>query len=88
MRPESRRTRTTAPGKRVKNFSTRPGIGEKGHKRIAEVACVCDVIPQPRTPEQVMASHHGSGANTIRLSFSLPEPAAITEGVRRLASLL
>ena len=32
--------------------------------------------------------HDGSGANTIRLSFSLPEPAAITEGVRRLASLL
>jgi hypothetical protein len=31
--------------------------------------------------------HDGSGANTIRLSFSLPEPAAITEGVRRLASL-
>jgi DNA-binding transcriptional MocR family regulator len=31
--------------------------------------------------------HDGSGANTIRLSFSLPEPAAIAEGVRRLASL-
>jgi DNA-binding transcriptional MocR family regulator len=31
--------------------------------------------------------HDGSGANTIRLSFSLPEPAAITEGVRRLSSL-
>jgi DNA-binding transcriptional MocR family regulator len=31
--------------------------------------------------------HDGSGANTIRLSYSLPEPAAITEGVRRLASL-
>ena len=63
MLPESRRTRTTAPGKRVKNFSTRPGIGEKGHKRIAEVACVFDVIPQPRTPEQVMASHHGGGGD-------------------------
>ena len=32
--------------------------------------------------------HDGSGANTIRLSYSLPEPAMITEGVRRLASLL
>lgn len=30
----------------------------------------------------------GGGANTIRLSYSLPEPADITEGVRRLASLL
>lgn len=31
--------------------------------------------------------HDGGGANTIRLSYSLPEPAAITEGVRRLATL-
>jgi len=31
--------------------------------------------------------HDGSGANTIRLSYSLPEPTAIAEGVRRLASL-
>jgi hypothetical protein len=59
MRPESRRARSKAPGRRVKTFSTRPGIGEKGHKRIAETACVFDVIPRPRTPEQVMASHHG-----------------------------
>lgn len=61
MRPESRRKRTRAPGKRVKNFGTRPGTGEKGHKRIAEVACVFDVIPRARTPEQVMAGHHGGG---------------------------
>jgi hypothetical protein len=59
MRPESRRKRSRAPGKRVKNFGTRPGIGEKGHKRIAETACVCEVSPRARTPEQVMASHHG-----------------------------
>jgi len=64
MRPESRRKRTRAPGQRVKNFTTRPGTGEKGHKRIAEVACVFDVIPQPRTPEQVMASHHGGDGGT------------------------
>jgi hypothetical protein len=62
MRPESRRRRTVAPGRRVRNFSTRPGIGEKGHKRIAEVACVFDVIPRVRTPAQVMAGHHGSQA--------------------------
>ena len=30
----------------------------------------------------------GSGANTIRLSYSLPTPAAIEEGIRRLAGLL
>ena len=30
----------------------------------------------------------GDGANTIRLSFSLPSPEAIAEGVRRLAALL
>lgn len=30
----------------------------------------------------------GSGANTIRLSYSLPAPAAIEEGIRRLAALL
>ena len=32
--------------------------------------------------------HDGSGANTIRLSYSLPEPDQINEGIRRLAALL
>jgi 2-aminoadipate transaminase len=32
--------------------------------------------------------HDGSGANTIRLSYSLPEPDQIAEGIRRLAALL
>jgi DNA-binding transcriptional MocR family regulator len=32
--------------------------------------------------------HDGSGANTIRLSYSLPDVTAITEGIRRLATLL
>jgi hypothetical protein len=76
MRPESRRTRTTAPDQRVKNFSTRPGIGEKGHKRIAEVTCVFDVIPQPRTPEQVMACHHGSGTGAGKKEDK-PAPKAV-----------
>ncbi|MEK8121674.1 PLP-dependent aminotransferase family protein [Methylocystis sp. IM4] len=31
--------------------------------------------------------HDGGGANTIRLSYSLPEPHEIVEGVRRLSSL-
>ena len=61
MRPESRRKRAKAPGKRVKRFQNRPGTGEKGHKRIAQVGCVFDVIPRARTPEEVMASHHGGG---------------------------
>ncbi|WP_315771021.1 MULTISPECIES: PLP-dependent aminotransferase family protein [unclassified Bradyrhizobium] len=32
--------------------------------------------------------HDGSGTNTIRLSYSLPEEAVIEEGIGRLASLL
>jgi hypothetical protein len=63
MRPESRRKRAKAPGKRVKTFQNRAGIGEKGSKRIAQVACVFDVIPQPRTPEAVMAGHHGGAGH-------------------------
>ena len=39
-----------APGRRVRNFSKRPGIGEKGHKRMAEVACVFDVGPPAADP--------------------------------------
>ena len=62
MRPESRRKRTRAPGKRVRTYASRAVAGEKrGTKRIAETACVFDVIPCPRTPEQVLASRHGPG---------------------------
>jgi hypothetical protein len=32
--------------------------------------------------------HDGSGANTIRLSYSLPQGPAIAEGIGRLAALL
>lgn len=32
--------------------------------------------------------HDGSGANTMRLSYSLPEPATIEAGIRRIATLL
>jgi hypothetical protein len=78
MRPESRRTGTKAPGARVKNFSKRPGIGEKGHKRIAEVACVFDVVPASRTAEQVMASHHGGdGENGAGQKTPRPAPEAV-----------
>jgi hypothetical protein len=54
MRPESRRRRTKAPGKRVRTFQKRRGTGEKGHKRMAETGCVYDARPAPRTPEQIM----------------------------------
>jgi hypothetical protein len=81
MRPESRRKRTKPPGKRVKNFTTRPGTGEKGHKRIAETACVFDVIPEPRTPEQVMASHHGGDGGTANTTGK-PAPQAVNRRYR------
>jgi hypothetical protein len=55
MRPDSRRERTRAPGKRVRTFAKRRGTGEKGHKRMAETGAVSGVTPVPRTPEQVMA---------------------------------
>jgi hypothetical protein len=83
MRPESRRTRTRAPGRRVKNFDHRPGTGEKGHKRIAEVACVFDVIPQARTPGQVMASHHGGDGRTgKKAAKGKPAPKAVNRRYR------
>ena len=75
MRPESRRKRARAPGRRAKTFDTRPGIGEKGHKRMAETACVFDVIPEPRTPEQVMASHHGGSGKEAGKEKPAPRAA-------------
>jgi hypothetical protein len=82
MRPESRRARTKAPQERVKNFATRPGTGEKGHKRIAGVACVFDVIPpeELRTPEQVMAGHHGGAAGGK--AQDKPAPQAVNRRYR------
>jgi hypothetical protein len=82
MRPESRRTRTRAPGKRVKNFEKRPGTGEKGHKRIAGVACVFDVIPRARTPEQVMAGHHGGQGQAGGKAGKKPAPRAVSRRYR------
>ncbi len=62
MRPGSRRKRTKAPGKKVQTYQKRAVAGEKkGTKRIAQVSCAFDVIPVPRTPEEVMASHCGAG---------------------------
>jgi hypothetical protein len=66
MRPEARRRRTKAPGRRVRNFEKRRGTGEKGHKRMAETGCVFDVaVPggPARTPEQIMRPEPGSSKN-------------------------
>jgi hypothetical protein len=55
MLPEARRRRTKAPEQRVRTFEKRAGTGEKkGCKRMAETGAVFDVVPEPRTPEQVM----------------------------------
>jgi hypothetical protein len=67
MRPEARRRRAKAPEQRVRTFAKKTGTGEKkGHKRMAETVCVFDVIPAPRTPEQVMAREPGTPADGPR----------------------
>ena len=61
MLPEARRRRTRAPDQRVRTFDKRAGTGEKkGCKRMAETGAVFDVVPEPRTPEQVMRPEGGS----------------------------
>jgi hypothetical protein len=65
MRPEARRRRAKAPGRRVQTFQKRRGTGEKGHKRMAETGCVFDLDPVPRIAEQVMAPAAG-GRKTPR----------------------
>jgi len=55
MLPGARRRRTKAPEQKVRRFDKRAGTGEKkGCKRMAETGAVFDVVPEPRTPEQVM----------------------------------
>jgi hypothetical protein len=67
MRPQARRRRTVAPGRRVRNFEKRRGTGEKtGCMRMAQAGCVFDADPVPRTPEQVMASGAGGGTEAPR----------------------
>ena len=57
-----RRRGARAPAQRVRNFEKRRGTGEKGHKRMAQLGCVFDAGPVPRTPEQVMAPGPGKQA--------------------------
>jgi len=69
MRPEARRRYYGKKAQRAQTFGKRLGTGEKkGHKRIAETACVFDVIApeRPRTPEQVMGPDPGSAKNAPR----------------------
>ncbi|MBV9206866.1 MAG: ISKra4 family transposase [Actinobacteria bacterium] len=61
MLPEARRGRAKTPEQRVRTFDKRAGTGEKkGHKRMAETGAVFDVVPEPRTPEQIMRPDPGS----------------------------
>jgi hypothetical protein len=63
MLPGARRRRAKAPEQRVRTFAKRAGTGEKkGCKRMAETGAVFDVLPEPRTPEQVMRPDPGSTA--------------------------
>jgi hypothetical protein len=67
MLPEARRRRAKAPEQRVRTFEKRAGTGEKkGCKRMAETGAVFDVVPEPRTPEQVMGPDPGGGAKPPR----------------------
>jgi hypothetical protein len=67
MLPEARRRRARAPEQRVRTFEKRAGTGEKkGCKRMAETGAVFDVVPEPRTPEQVMGPDPGDGTKPPR----------------------
>jgi hypothetical protein len=67
MLPEARRRRTRAPEQKVRTFEKRAGTGEKkGCKRMAETGAVFDVVPGPRTPEQVMGPDPGGGTKPPR----------------------
>ncbi|HSS90169.1 MAG TPA: ISKra4 family transposase [Streptosporangiaceae bacterium] len=67
MLPEARRGRAKDPEQRVRTFEKRAGTGEKkGCKRMAETGAVFDVVPEPRTPEQVMRPDPGTGTKPAR----------------------
>jgi hypothetical protein len=67
MLPEARRNRAKVPEQRVRTFEKRAGTGEKkGCKRMAETGAVFDVVPEPRTPEQVMGPARGTGKKPPR----------------------
>ncbi|HUZ39227.1 MAG TPA: ISKra4 family transposase, partial [Streptosporangiaceae bacterium] len=53
LRPATAKAAASAEGK----LATRLSPGEKrGRKRMAELACACDAVPVPRTPQDVISS--------------------------------
>jgi len=81
MLPEARRRRTRAPEQRVRTFDKRAGTGEKkGCKRMAETGAVFDVLPEPRTPEQVMRPDPPGRSKTPRRAQNRWYTCDITAG--------
>jgi hypothetical protein len=80
-----RRRGAKAPGQRVRNFEKRRGTGEKGHKRMAQLGCVFDAAPVPRTPEQVMAPGPGKQApRAVRRWYTAGIAADRAETIRAI----
>lgn len=67
MRPEARRAEAARKARKraPQAFGSRLGTGQKaGHKRVAEIGAVFDVVPpgEPRTPEQILGRAPGQPA--------------------------
>jgi hypothetical protein len=81
MLPGARRSRAKAPEQRVRTFDKRAGTGEKkGCKRMAETGAVFDVLPEPRTPEQVMRPDPPDSSKTPRRAQNRWYTCDITAG--------
>jgi hypothetical protein len=81
MLPGARRGRAKAPEQRVRTFDKRAGTGEKkGCKRMAETGAVFDVLPEPRTPEQVMRPDPPGSSKTPRRAQNRWYTCDITAG--------
>jgi hypothetical protein len=87
MRPEGLRESTQkAAAKAARKLQTRLSRGEKGNrKRMAEVGCVYDTHPIPRTPDDILAGTVSRGAtrpapralNKWAVASVVEEPAAV-----------
>jgi hypothetical protein len=69
MRPEALRSATAkAAATANRKLATRLSPGEKnGRKRMAELACVYDALPAPRTPADVLARSAEPGRDSGRV---------------------